>query len=494
MRIVVGCVLLVSVAVAQFENRPAVLPLDTLATVGTQQISAKDFLERFELMPWPNRDKPSRIERTKLEFLHSLVAEKLLAMEAAAQNIGLDSSALEYQNGLERLFVRDEYYKREVLTNITITPEETNAGMKRFPTEIIAEVLALPSKKTGDALYKKFQRSKNKKGAVRSAIDSLSLPVDTVNITYGFREIPIEDAVFALGKDSVTLPVESQQYGWVMFHLLQRSTNMQNAQFSIPDRMHKVNTIIKDRKEDSLAAFVFATVTAQQRAEADPQLFFTLADSIIAMLYADSNSYHTQGGYQFNTFAVDQVSEKLKESLSKVFISITSGDMTLQDILRGLSSLYMTIPEPLDSGRIRIVLNSNIKVAIQNELLAREGYKSNIQQSGEVRHDLSVWMDSYKSKLLLRNIIDTLKNSADSLQRKRLNEFIQQKIDVYIGTLAKKYNVTVNEAALRATRTTTVNMVTWRNIGFGGKIFAVPQTHPQYEWQSEWKKQENINQ
>ncbi|MFA6469557.1 MAG: hypothetical protein WCW35_11720 [Bacteroidota bacterium] len=494
MRIAVACVLLVSIAVAQFENRPAGLPMDTLATVGTHRISAKDFLERFELMPWPNRDKQSRIERTKLEFLHSLVAEKLLAMEAAAQNVGIDSTTVNYQNSLERLFVRDEYYKREVVSRIEIAPEETRAGMKRFTTEIETEVIALPSKKGGETLYKKIQRSRNKKSAVHAAIDSLSLPVDTVTITYGFPEIPIEDAVFALGKDSVSAPIESGQFGWVMFRLLHRSTNVENAKFSIPDRMHKVNEIIRGRKEDSLAIRIFAAVTSNQHAEANPNIFYPLADTIIRMMYADSNSFHTQSGYQFHSLAVDQLNEKMKGVLNESFITISSGDMTLQDVLSSLSSMNMTFPEPLDSGRIRMVLNGNIKIAIQNELLAREGYKMNLHQSGEVRHDLSVWMDNFKSKLLLREIIDTLRNSADSMQQKQLNEYIQRGIDAYIGTLAKKYTVTVNEAALKAIRTTTINMVTWRNLGFGGRIFAVPQTHPQYEWKNEWKKQENINQ
>ncbi len=36
------------------------LPADTLATVGTRAITARDLIERIELMPWAGKDKPTQ--------------------------------------------------------------------------------------------------------------------------------------------------------------------------------------------------------------------------------------------------------------------------------------------------------------------------------------------------------------------------------------------------------------------------------------------------
>ncbi|MEW6062271.1 MAG: hypothetical protein AB1600_10085, partial [Bacteroidota bacterium] len=172
-------VLIAQSSVSQFGFQSNQLPHDTLATIGSHVITAKDFLERFELMPWPKKDVKSRIEFTKLEFLYSLVAEKLMAMEASAQGIGLDSVSLEMQYSLERMFVRDELYRSSVKPKITVTPAEIQNGLKKFAYELEVEVLGILSKSEGELFYKKFKQSKNKKRTLLAFKDSLYVPLDT---------------------------------------------------------------------------------------------------------------------------------------------------------------------------------------------------------------------------------------------------------------------------------------------------------------------------
>jgi hypothetical protein len=484
----------VSFAAAQFQDRSAELPRDTLATVGSSVITAGDFLERFELMPWPNKDKKERTEFTKLEFLHSIVAEKLLAMEAAAQNIGTDSSTLKFQNNLERLFVRDELYKREVVSKTVLPPAMTREGMQRFPYDIVVAVLGVLSKQEGDLLYAKVTKSRNKKAVLNSFADSLYVVIDTVTVNFGFPEKVVEDAVYGIGKDSLSHPVKTEAYGWVMFSLARKTTNVQNAKFSHPDRLHKVNSVVRTRIEDTLARAAFVSVTAQQRAEADPAIFFRMADSIYAVLAADSAAYFSKGLYQFSFTAQALLAQKLEPVVHEQFVVLASGPMTVGEVLQGLGNNNVVFPAPLNRDHIRTVLNNNIKTVIQNELLAREGLSRNLQQSENVRHDMSVWMDNYRSRILLRNIVDTLRQTADSAEQKQMDRYIQESIDSYIGTLAKRYSVTINEEALKRVPTTPSSMVTWRHLGFGGRIIAVPQTMRQFEWRYEWKKQERINQ
>jgi hypothetical protein len=614
MRIFAVLLLLSMTAHAQVSGRSAALPVDTLAKVGSAVINATDFLERFELMPWPRKDVPSKNESVKLEFLRSMVAEKLLAVEAAAMNIGNDSESVTLQRNLERIFVRDEYYKKQVLPKITVTEAEMKEGMKRFPYELEVEVLAIVSKGDGTILKKRLSQNKNKTSVFDQFRDSLYVPVDTLQIKFGSVAKEIEDAVFAIGKDSLSQPIVTD-FGMVMFRLLKWEMEPQNARFSHTDRMHKVESIIKLRKEEIIAKKAFADVTSPQRAEADPAIFIRLADSVIAMLRSDSVSYGSNGSFKFPSSAVDQLSKKFAGEHGTTFITIASGNMSLHDVLTGLSNNNILFPS-LVPEHIRIVLNNNIKTVIQNELLSREGLRQNLNQSSKVRHDLSVWMDSRKNWLLSRRIIDAVTVSdeeieqdflqhavlygaevrvslkallADSvtaamqlrkrlangesfeqigssyqkrqdpffngmptplknikelgtlgqfaaiaapkeivgpksidrgnviftvvnkvvvddsvrsffsekrseISRKLLSEKQQSALNKYIGTLAKKYNVVMDEEALKRVKTTTTNMVTWRNIGFGGRVVAVPQMFRQAEWVDEWKNQNQVNQ
>lgn len=609
-------VLIAQSSVSQFGFQSNQLPHDTLATIGSHVITAKDFLERFELMPWPKKDFKSRIEFTKLEFLYSLVAEKLMAMEASAQGIGLDSVSLEMQYSLERMFVRDELYRSSVKPKITVTPAEIQNGLKKFAYELEVEVLGILSKSEGEFFYKKFKQSKNKKRTLLAFKDSLYVPIDTVKINFGSIDPALEDAAYAIDSDSLSKPVESKLFGWVILRLLKKYTNPQYARLSGSDQIHKVKNIISDRKEDSLATTTFASVTAPQRAEANSDIFYKLADSVYAILKSDSNAFKTKNVFYFPPTYWDTLEVRFATHLLQPFITISdSVPMTLKQVFLGLKNNYVVFPF-VRLEYIQWVLNNNIKTVIQNELLAREGLRKNLQQSENVRHDLSVWMDNRRSGLLMQNILDTVRVTSDEIEAeykkdpsrygatvlvnireilvdsmnlaltlrerilkgenfellakryskrkelmknggasglvnvnqlgelgivvsmapigelfgpRRLNEGytlftvlerkvvddslrahfsdVQRKIeskllaekrqttlDRYIGTLAKKYGVTINEANLRKTQTTTHSMFTWRHIGFGGRIMAVPTVMRQFDWIYEWKRQENLNQ
>jgi hypothetical protein len=615
MRLAVSIIFFVSVSFAQFENNSAELPRDTLAKVGSHIVSAGDFIERFELMPWPKKEQASRIEFTKLEFLYSLVAEKLLAIEASAQNIGGDSASLSFQHNLERMFVRDELYKQEALPNISISETERTEGMRRLPIRIEAEVLGIISRREGELLRKKLLQSKNKNATLKRFTDSLFVPLDTLEVTFGYADQKIEDALFSLNKDTVSSPMEIDRYGLVMFRLLQRTSHAENSRLSIPDRLHKVENIIKKRKEDSLAARTFADITSPQRAEADPAIFLRLADSILSILKTDSTNYQTNGMYKLPSSALNILESQYDADRSKIFITIASGNMTIGDVLQGLGNNNVLFPS-LKLEHIRTVLNNNIKTVIQNELIAREGMKRNLQQSKNVRNDVAKWLDNRKSWILARTVLDSVRVSDDeieseyqkhpheygavmmvrlqeilvdslrraneirerlangeqfpllaqkyskrrewaihggespwfdvstfgelglsaasaeigeirgplkiregfsvysvierkviddsvkvnygtvkvSIMKKLLTEKKKKTLDNFIGTLAKKYSVAVNESALRKIKTTTTSMITWRNIGFGGRIIAVPQMVPQTDWVSEWQKKMKLNQ
>lgn len=614
--IAIAYLVIAQLSSAQRLPADGLLPQDTLASIGGRIINAKDYLERFELMPWPQKENKARQEYTKKEFLYSLIAEKLLALEASTYQIGSDSVSLGIQNNLQSMFVRDELYKQEVTPNVKISADEIRSGMTRFAYEVEVEILGIISKEEGDLFYKKYKQSKNKKFALKKYRDSLFVPIDTVQVSFGSADRPLEEAAYEIDTDSISKPVESRVYGWVMLRLLKKYTNPQFAKLSGSDQLQRVRKIIGDRKEDSLASRTFAAITSPHRAEANAEIFYLLADTVHARLSADSNSYKTKNVYMLPVALMDEIDKTLGVLRDSIFVTFDEGEpMTVAQILSGLRNNYVVFPN-LQIDYVRWVLNNNIKTVIQNELLAREGFRKNLQQSENVRHDLSTWMDNRKGMLLLRRIVDSVtvreneieeeyrKNPAaygatvevkiqevlvdsmplavalrnrlnqqedfsaiakkyskrkrwmdrggiseyvdcktlgdlgeiaavapigelqgprkindgisvfkvidrritdDSLRRnfeetagKIRNRILQQKrqktLDQYIGTLARKYNVTINEAALKNVATTSHSMVTWRNIGFGGRIVAVPQVNRQSEWIYEWQRQILLNQ
>jgi parvulin-like peptidyl-prolyl isomerase len=306
--------------------------------------------------------------------------------------------------------------------------------------------------------------------------------------------------------------------------------------------------------------------------------------------------------------------DKLQPYNKTTFITAKSGTMTVREVLEMLQYNRVVFPS-LKEHIVQAILNNNIKTVVQNELLSRDGFSKNIQQTERVRHDINVWMDNRRSRLLMQQITDTVqvsdreildyyrrnaelfgakvdvnireilvdsvklaqdlrkridkgedmaelarkyskrkewaarggesgffsitehgdlgfyassvdtgqiigplrikegltifkmlekRQNLDSLKQdfnqvkkavaaKLLNERRKQVLNTFIGGLARKYGVAIYERNLFGVKTTTTSMFTWRHIGWGGVIVAVPSVNPQTEWIQEWLKPKDIN-
>lgn len=599
-----------------FAQKPiTVLPTDTLASYGTHIITAGDFLERFELMPWPMKDNKARIELTKQEFLESLVAEKMLSLEAQRMGVGNDTASLEMQSTLQRIFTRDEVYKRDVREKVRVSTDEIREGLKRFASEMKIVVYGLVSKKEGDLLLKKLAISKNKEKTFEAYRDSLYTPLDTVTVTFGALEKPVEDVVYKLKVGELSKPINTPSTGWRMLKIIDKYPCPKYGQLSGPDQITEVKKLVSQRREDSLATRVFAGVLGPQRAEADPVVFKELADSVLATLARDSAGHNAKDLFIMSADQIERLEERFGSRCGVTFVMLPSGNMTLGEVINGLKYNQVVFPS-LKPQIVQAILSNNIKTVIQNELIARDGVKRNYQQSENVRHDLSVWMDNRRARLLMKSVGDTVTVSDDEIMayyhahaeqfgatievnvkeilvdsvsmaldlRKRLdagedfamlakkyskrqpwakqggvsgffntklypelglyatsavigklvgplkiaegltifsvidrriqddslqkifdtvkqnvrarllNEKKQEALNQYLGSLGRKYHVVMNNDRLRNLTTTSTSMVTWRTIGFGGRILAVPMASPQSQWVREMYSPKTINQ
>ncbi len=591
------------------------LPTDTIAIVGTDVINASDYLERFELMPWPMKDNKSRIEYTKQEFLYSMIAEKLLAFEATNLGIDQDSASQVWRHSLEKMFSRDELFKREVIPQIKVTNAEIQDGLKKYAYQLHVAILEVRSQEKGDQLYKKVMRAAHRDSVLSVFKDSLYTALDTATVNFGGDDIPFENAAYAVGKLKLSHPFEDANYGWVVLYVVDKETNPKYAEESLPDQIASVQKIIRGRQEDEIAQRVFFSILGKQRAEANPKLFLLLADSVYAILHEDSTGHQVKDYYMLSPRDMERLAADFHDRLDEAFITAKNGNMTFGDIIEGLKYNEVIFPS-LRRNIVEVILNNNIKTVVQNELLVREAFRKNIQYSPQVRHDVGVWYDNHRAYDLLRRVADSVQVSdkelmqyykdnarlyggtvevnireilvdsvklaqkihqrllsgedmallarkyskrrewaenggesgwfsskahgdlgfyaaeADSgqligplrikegltifkvlgkktlidttgavfekyksaIEKKLSEEKKQEAINHYVAGLARKYGVTIDQQALRNLHTTTTQMFTWRYLGFGGRIVAVPGVVFDSGWAQEYLRSIPLNQ
>ena len=97
-------------AIAQSES-------EVLAKIGSDKITVEEFQNRFDFMPHLNYSD-SNIDSIKKEFLYSLIAEKLWALEADELQLDTVETIRLSLQSLKDLFVKDELFKQEVQSKI----------------------------------------------------------------------------------------------------------------------------------------------------------------------------------------------------------------------------------------------------------------------------------------------------------------------------------------------------------------------------------------
>jgi hypothetical protein len=403
---VVGILLAVMILLnAQaFGQRTAALPADTLAEVGASVITARDLLERIELMPWPGKDRAAEHDSAKIRALRSLVAEFLLAQEAAVQGLGRDSGTQRRRLELERLMVRDELYKREVLSRVNVQPQEISIGLKRYPRELELLFLRAPTRAAAGELRDSLDMYRTLDSTLRRVSSRLLVGADTLFLQFGSVDRTLEDTAYALSpRRSVSGALRSEVYGWGLVARLGERSNTDAMKKSIPDRRTAVENIIRRRKQDARAGSFTGSLLAPQRAEADPALFETAAAALYGLMMRDPAARASNGVYRIFVTDLDTVEQVLEKDLQRVFVQTASGGLTVADVLDGLRSRDLTVAS-LDPERFRNRLNAYIREVVAGALIAREGYRQGLERSENVRRDVAVWERAWAATTLIRNL------------------------------------------------------------------------------------------
>ncbi len=410
------------------------LPTDTLAEVGGRAITARDLIERLELMPWPGKERPGIADSVKIRALQSMVAEQLLASEAAARGMERDSASVRRIRSLEHLLVRDELYRREVLPKAEPTNGEIREGLRRAPWSVKVFLLVSADQKDAGRVLRAFKGGNNDSTA-RTLPPALVRQADTLTVSFGEALKVVEEAAYSLSATKPAAgPFPLKPAGWGVLALRGRIPNDGFLQQSMPDRIRSVENAIRRTKQADLAGKYYASFLKSRKAEADPSLFDRFATEALAILRSDSLRYQRKGMYGIGVIA-DTLQSILRPVLDSAFIRMEGDVMTMGEVLDGYRYLSFGFPG-LEERDFRSRLSGSIREIIAAEYLAREGYRQNLQNSEPVRHDLATWTDYWSATALERSLRDSVEVT---------DEDVMSFLTEHGGILGSPYEVNIRE-------------------------------------------------
>lgn len=392
-----------------------------IARFNNNNITVEEYLKRFELTP--RVQSSTNIDTQKVHFLYTLLAEKLWAAEAREKNLDTLYSFRQYINNLEKMLVRDALFKRVIERKVAIGENDIEAGLTKKRYELQLKFLFSYSKSEIDSLHKKLS-SISIDTLLAGKPEKLEQP-EPIIVVFGQMDEELEDTLFGLSPNEFTKPIYKEK-GWVIYYLAGKRELVSPSLSDIGKTRNEVVQILEYRQRRKLVKNYLKELLTDVKADTDGELFQTLAMDLSKLL---KQRYHDANLENYILYEND-ITKLIQSSNSddKPFVKFPTDPVTYTEFLYYLYSNNFQ-SSGIDINSVRNALSSVIYDFISLEVVAREGYKRNLELLPEVKDALKMWKDNFLSQYL-RNTY----NPKAKISESELNDFISTQIDSSVST------------------------------------------------------------
>lgn len=382
-----------------------------LAQIGNLTITNEEFLTRYELTPQLFRENSKITKELKLEFLYSMIAEKLLALYG--EEIRLDTSlivskSLKY---FEEMFVRDALYKKVIQEKAQSKADSLLNYYLVNANNVRLIYIYSDNKNEINNIYKLLK--------IDVSFDSLYSELtadltDTLTISVGQLEEDIENKIFPLPDDSFTIPIEMED-GWYIFKILKRyNPTVVKLKGWESDLKHS-KRIAKERAEYSFYKQYMQTFFNNKEVKINAKILRSLSYHIYTKLSKRFSESKSSQGYSLLVKDIALIELQLGiDSLSLPLVEMEKGEITVGDYLHFLRFENFKV-DTLDYQFIFKALSNRTKNFIEYKMLADEGYKLGLQKTIEVKKQVQMWKENYFMQLVTAIFVDSAAVSDDEI-------------------------------------------------------------------------------
>lgn len=387
-----------------------------LAKIGDYKLYESEFNDRFDFSVHPKLMSKADTMEIKREFLNQLIAEKLLSMDAKEKGLQYSDDYKNMIAPLQNMYVRDALYKSEIKSKVSYKNDEIKIGLDRIKSLLKLKFIFSKSSDEIEAIYKKLN-----KGEKFDSLLSLRIEVkdqtDPREITFGTMDKGVEDEVYKLKVGNFTKPVKSGD-GYYILKLIDKvpNPNLKDAANNLED----VKRIVETRIERSIYLDYYRNFFVKNKVTADKEVFENLVKLLIpkfAEKYSIPELKETNGKIYLRGVEVNSVFNLLDDNIkNKSFIKLEFKSVKPDYFLNQLSMDGFFVND-ISEKSIRASLSSYIRKFIEDELLASEAIRKGFDKDENVKRDLSIWSDAYLSKLVMADLLNSIKNPDDELHK-----------------------------------------------------------------------------
>jgi len=406
----------------------------SVARVGNLTISDQEFLERYEMTPGFNRHRKSTIESQKIEFLFSLIAEKLWALESI--NRGMDTTdVIKFTTeSFTKMFVRDALFKKEIQEKSIASDQEVLEGLNKSTSKLYVNFLFSNDLEEINFLFKLLNEGIPFDSILAESVEK-DEQLSPIEVVFGQMDESLEETLFNLKIGEFTQPILTSD-GWYIFKLVNRSEQLMDGNVSKEDAAKTVRKTLEARKLIANQKEFYADFFRDKQVDINPELFEMLAKNISTLFEYKKKNFQLKENELMNLETPDIL--KMEEVfgdklLSSNFILFDKDPISFGKYLRMLVfDGYNASDYKLNF--IRASLDTRVRRDIEKELLFREGKNRGYNDLPEVKKEVETWRKHYLFQALKAQYSDSVQVSEDEVyryyQRNHKPEWIPMQVNI----------------------------------------------------------------
>ncbi len=381
--------------------------------VGSTEITAREFRQRFELTPWPGKNKEGWLDVVKEQFLYAVLAEKALALEAEAAGYGNDPGVQTIMERLSRLYAKDFMYDQEVRRSIDFSDEELRKEYIRSRTTAYVSFLYFESTVEADIAWERIREGTP---FDRIVTDNPEHMVRAHQVERNTTVTELLDAIDSLQPGQISPPVATQ-YGYYIVRLDNAFTDPVITENSFrQERINLERQLRRRMEQPRTKAFVDGLVGDRQLEVfgAGLRRFGVEFERVLERKRAFDSADHPL--VRFDDLDFDELMLALREDLNAPLLRVSGETWDIGEALQRLRMFGVwfqrdpAIPLP---SQVRNLLED---LAV-DEIISSEALSRNYQERPEVRSELATWRDNYKAELYKRDLLRDIEVPYEEIRR-----------------------------------------------------------------------------
>ena len=252
---------------------------ETIAEIDGDKITASLFQELWEMSPHLNTGAKNNSLSEKINFLNTIVAYKLWYKNSIQYRVDTSSAFSTAIDEIEKMYVRDALYRKEILSKIAVSSSELNSALKKQEKTLVVNYLLSIQEEEIKNLYKLLIADMPFDSLLAVAAEYKNQSAQ-VKINFGDYPELIEEELFSIKAGSFSKPIKFSD-GYYIFYVKNVVKKLWGGFDEQEKEKQKAEDIIKKRKENVLYDSFMKKTLSGIKADVNRNMFKKLENALV---------------------------------------------------------------------------------------------------------------------------------------------------------------------------------------------------------------------